>query len=97
MSNDGGRILTFSNIHAAISAERFIKARGFYLDLIPLPRSISSDCGFCLFISPGENDVCLNDVLKEMKKGADFEGSYRIHELNIPGKTRKEKTYERET
>jgi len=46
-------ILTFHSVHAAIRAERMLKARGLSPGLIPVPREIASDCGFCLLLEAG--------------------------------------------
>jgi hypothetical protein len=95
-SSDGGRLVTFRNIHAAISAERLIKSKGCDFDLVPVPRAISSDCGFCLFLSPREERGDVAESLKEIAGWPDFEGAYRVLEWELPGKARREKTYERE-
>lgn len=44
----GALILGFRTSHAALRAERGFKAAGLEVELIPMPRQISSDCGFCL-------------------------------------------------
>ena len=52
-SDEPAVILTFHSVHAAIRAERTLKARGVSTDLIPVPREIASDCGFCLLLEEG--------------------------------------------
>ncbi len=44
-------IVTYAASHAAIRAERNVKALGLRVELIPVPREISSACGFCLLVS----------------------------------------------
>ena len=46
-------IITFHSVHAAIRAERMLKARGLSPGFIPVPREIASDCGFCLLLESG--------------------------------------------
>lgn len=41
-------IILFPSIHYVIRAEKLIKEKGFFIDLIPVPRHLSSDCGVCL-------------------------------------------------
>jgi len=41
-------IITFRASHAAMRAERELAVRGYAVELVPVPREISSDCGFCL-------------------------------------------------
>lgn len=45
---EGFIIVTFFTSHAAIRAEREMRTRGLGTELIPVPREISSACGFCL-------------------------------------------------
>jgi len=40
--------VTFRTTHAALRAERAFLAKGYAIELIPVPRGISSDCGFCV-------------------------------------------------
>ena len=41
-------IATFPSSHAALLAEQALKGAGLGVELIPVPRQIHSDCGFCL-------------------------------------------------
>ncbi|MFZ3110648.1 MAG: DUF3343 domain-containing protein [Rectinemataceae bacterium] len=41
-------IVTFRTTHAALRAERAFLDKGYAIELIPVPRGISSDCGFCV-------------------------------------------------
>ena len=62
-SADGIIILTFHSVHAAIRAERMLKARGASPNLIPVPREIASDCGFCLLLEEGA-DAAMDEALE---------------------------------
>lgn len=48
MSVNGNCVLLYKSIHDVMSAEKAIKARGIWCDLIPTPRQLSSDCGMSL-------------------------------------------------
>ena len=41
-------LLTFDSIHDVLRAEKVLKAAGLFCDLVPTPRSISSDCGMSI-------------------------------------------------
>ncbi len=41
-------IATFPSSQAALLAEQTLKGAGIEVELIPVPRQIRSDCGFCL-------------------------------------------------
>ena len=79
-------VLTFEGIHAAIAAEK--RARSVIADaeLIPLPASIKSDCGFGLLI-PGAEALEADMVRQCIASGIAYASAYRISE--------KERNYER--
>jgi len=41
-------ILLFQSVHQVMKAEKVLKERGMAVDLIPVPREISSDCGVAI-------------------------------------------------
>jgi hypothetical protein len=41
-------VLLLESIHQVIRAEKFLKEKGFPINLIPVPRQISSDCGVAI-------------------------------------------------
>ena len=94
-------IVTFQSSHAAIRAERALKGSTPGLDLIPVPREISSACGFCLLIpvsrsdkNPSEGtDSILHTI--EDSVGPGKESLWAVFENNAPNIQRKEKRYER--
>ncbi len=57
-------LLIFSSIHQVMKAEKLLKGRGFKVDLIPMPREISSDCGVAIEVSSGCEKEAL-DLLNE--------------------------------
>ncbi|HEX9191295.1 MAG TPA: DUF3343 domain-containing protein [Candidatus Deferrimicrobiaceae bacterium] len=45
-----GMILIFRGTHQVMSAEKRLKGRGVAMRLIPVPRSLTSDCGLAIRI-----------------------------------------------
>jgi hypothetical protein len=41
-------VVLFRSVHGALGAERILAAAGVLHKLIPVPRHLSSACGFCL-------------------------------------------------
>jgi hypothetical protein len=41
-------IVLLESIHQVMRAEKLLKAEGMKIDLIPVPREISSDCGMAI-------------------------------------------------
>ena len=71
-------VLLFPSIHFVLQAEKLIKGKGFSIDLIPVPRQLSSDCGICMLIEWEQRET-LYALLEEA--GVRIEG---VHPL--PGK-----------
>ena len=44
-------VLLFESIHRVMRAEKVLKEKGIEVDLIPVPREISSDCGVAVELS----------------------------------------------
>ena len=50
--------LLFNSIHYVMKAEELLKNAGIIIDLVPVPREISSDCGMCItFPEPDLREV----------------------------------------
>ena len=72
-------VLIFSSIHQVIKAEKLLKRKGIEIDLIPVPREISSDCGVAIELSPdaekeaflllGENKVSILECYARGPRG----------------------------
>ena len=81
-------ILTFAGIHRALAAEKAAKGlshNGRAPELVPLPASVKSDCGFGLLFE-GASSLCDGpDALA--RAGIEYEEAYRI--------VGKERRYER--
>ena len=41
-------VIILSSIHRVMKAEKLLKGKGLSVDLIPMPREISSDCGVAI-------------------------------------------------
>ncbi len=44
-------LLTFASIHYVLKAEKLLKGQGISLDMVPVPKEISSDCGMALVLA----------------------------------------------
>ena len=51
-------ILLMDSVHKVMKAEKVLKSAGILIDLVPVPREISSDCGVAIeFDSAPREDV----------------------------------------
>lgn len=102
----GAYLAAFRSSEEAIGAERAFRASeaassGLREELIPLPRGISSDCGFCLLLGlgaslPGAEAASGAEAgILSFLKANGAEEIFRVFESPIPGKKRREKRYER--
>ena len=48
MSRDRLHYLLFSTIHDVLKAEKRLKSSKVSAEVVPVPRSLSSDCGVCI-------------------------------------------------
>jgi len=71
-------VILFPSIHFVLQAEKMIMGKGFSIDLIPVPRQLSSDCGICMLIEWEQKEM-LYTLLEQ--GGVRIEG---VHPL--PGK-----------
>ena len=74
--NTSQGVILFASIHFALQAEKIIKGKGFSIDLIPVPRHLSSDCGICMLIE-WEQKEALHTLLEG--SGVRIEG---VHPLS---------------
>ncbi|HUL23625.1 MAG TPA: DUF3343 domain-containing protein [Thermodesulfobacteriota bacterium] len=44
-------VFLFESVHRVMRAEKVLKEKGIEVDLIPVPREISSDCGVAVEVS----------------------------------------------
>lgn len=52
-------VFVFESIHRVMKAEKLLKGEGIKIDLIPVPREISSDCGVAIELSGDSESVAL--------------------------------------
>jgi len=57
-------VFIFESIHRVMKAEKHLKGREIKMDLIPVPREISSDCGVAIELSE-DSEVEALLILKE--------------------------------
>lgn len=57
-------VFLFSSIHHVMRAEKLLKGKGIKIDLIPVPREISSDCGVAIELS-GDSETEALSILIE--------------------------------
>ena len=59
-------VFLFSSIHHVMRAEKLLKGKGIKIDLIPVPREISSACGVAIELS-ADSEVEAFHLLEENK------------------------------
>jgi len=90
-----GLLVTFRTSHAALAAEQTLRAQGLPVELIPVPRQLRSDCGFCLLAQAGEPDSPEADRRLQAFRACDPEGLWRVQVTQPGPTTRKVKSYDR--
>lgn len=53
-------LLVFESVHQVMKAEKLLKGQGVKIDLIPMPREISSDCGVAIDLPEGAKEEALS-------------------------------------
>ena len=53
-------VFLFESIHQVMRAEKVLKGKGMEVDLIPVPREISSDCGVAVELPLGLREEVLH-------------------------------------
>ena len=59
-------VILVDSISLGLRIESLVKAEGLSYKLIPVPRHLSSDCGFCVRIRKEDRETVLN-LLQEHK------------------------------
>jgi len=57
-------VFLFESVHRVMKAEKLLKGKGLKVDLIPVPREISSDCGVAVEVDAAIGEKALF-LLKE--------------------------------
>ena len=50
----GSYVVIFFSIHYVLKAEQLLKAGNIALDVVPVPREISGDCGMAITFAPAQ-------------------------------------------
>jgi hypothetical protein len=56
-------VFVFESVHHVMKAEKLLKGKGIKIDLIPVPREISTDCGVAIELS-GDSEADALLILK---------------------------------
>ncbi|RKY89641.1 DUF3343 domain-containing protein [candidate division KSB1 bacterium] len=59
-SNSFDSILIFQNIHSVLKAEKILKGKNIFYDVVPVPKEIDSSCGMAIGIKSMEMDIVKN-------------------------------------
>jgi hypothetical protein len=81
-------IATFPSSQAALGAEQALKGEATPVELIPVPRQIRSDCGFCLLVQ-GAEGAC------ERLRACGAQELWRVTATQAGPSSRKVYSYER--
>lgn len=57
-------VIVFESVHRVMKAEKLLKGKRIKVDVIPVPREISSDCGVAIELS-GDSEAEALSILKE--------------------------------
>ena len=87
-------LVTFGTSHAALAAEQALRDQGLPVELIPVPRQLRSDCGFCLLAEAGPAGPEAESRLRAFRACAP-QGLWRVLVGRTTASPRKVKTYER--
>lgn len=56
-------VALFDSVHHVFSAEQVLKQAGVPHKIVPIPRNISSDCGFCIRFLPEHGELLKNTLM----------------------------------
>jgi hypothetical protein len=87
-------IATFSGSHAALAAEQALLGAGLAVELIPVPRQIHSDCGFCL-LSGFDPGTAESGRRLQLLRDWGAQGLWLVSATPHSASSRKVKNYER--
>jgi len=88
-------IATFPSSQAALGAEQRLLGAGLAVELIPVPRQIRSDCGFCLLVGPDDPEAVPAEGWAQALRDCGARELWRVLSPPTPPPLRKVKTYER--
>jgi hypothetical protein len=88
-------LATFRSSHAALAAERRLLDAGLPVELIPVPRQVHSDCGFCLLGAEHPPGGAQARAWLEALEACGARGVWQVASAPAGPGQREEKTYER--
>jgi len=88
-------LVTFGTSHAALAAEQALRGQDLPVELIPVPRQLRSDCGFCLLAEAGEPGSPEAESRLRAFRTCNPQALWRVLVTPAGASTRKVKTYER--
>lgn len=59
-------VVLFDSVSYALKSEKILKKKNIPFKLIPVPKSISSDCGVCIRFTPENRDILLSALDNEV-------------------------------
>lgn len=82
MGRDAFCVITFPTTSHVLRAERLLKSNGIHVEIIPVPRAISSDCAISIKLSCAQKGEAIRLL---QTNGVAYEG---VHELEPPRRKR---------
>lgn len=73
--------LLFDSIHYVMKAEELLKEAGVTIDLVPVPREISSDCGMCIAFAAQDRQKTM-----ELISAPKLPGKITLYQKTAPGR-----------
>jgi hypothetical protein len=59
-------VALFDSVSHVMKAEKILKAAGIQHKIIPVPRSISGDCGVCLRFLPEQKEIVVDALCSQV-------------------------------
>jgi hypothetical protein len=60
-------VILFDSVSYALKSEKILKQKKIPFKLVPVPKSISSDCGVCIRFTPENKDVLIAALTGEVE------------------------------
>ena len=60
-------VILFDSVSYALKSEKILKQKKIPFKLVPVPRSISSDCGVCIRFTPENKDALIAALTGEVE------------------------------
>lgn len=60
-------VILFDSVSYAFKSEKILKQKKIPFKLVPVPKSISSDCGICIRFTPENKDLLIAAIQGEVE------------------------------